>query len=149
MSEPRVKWFGHAAHFICGSHCRFHLATQVGHYLISTVGELWPERSSREVHASVHDPAWLAANGHLKGDQFDHAYMQRFGYETIGSNRLYETMVFKAGKPCTAKGCGCGLPAIDGSELDFAGYNDAKAATQGHTRMVAKYRRRALRGMAA
>jgi hypothetical protein len=33
------KWFGSAAHFICGRWCRFHLATQVGRYLISTVGE--------------------------------------------------------------------------------------------------------------
>ena len=36
------KWFGHAGHFICGTHCRFHPPTQVGKYLISTVGEDWP-----------------------------------------------------------------------------------------------------------
>jgi len=68
--------------------------------------------------------------------------MERFGYETVGCDRTYETMVFKAGKPCTAKGCKCGLPAIDGSELDFEGYNDAGAATLGHRKMVAKWRRK-------
>lgn len=136
------RWFGHAAHFICGQWCRFHLATQVGPWLVSTVGELWPERGTREIHAQVHDPAWMAANGHLKGDNFDAAYMKHFGYDTIGCDRKYETMVFLAGKPCKSRGCGCGLPAISGSELDFAGYNTAKAATEGHRKMVAKWRRK-------
>ena len=138
----KERWFGHAAHFICGSHCRFHLATQIGRYLISTVGELWPERGSREIHAEALDATWLAANRHLKGDAFESAYMKRFGYEEIGCDRKYETMVFKAGAPCKAKGCECGLPSIDGSKLDFAGYNDAKAAAAGHARLLAKWRRK-------
>lgn len=137
---PDVKWFGHAGHFICAPWCRFHLTTQVGPWLVSTVGEYWPDRPVREIHARTHDPKWLAQNGLLKGDAFDAAYMERFGYETIGCDRLYETMVFRAGAPCPAPKCGCGLPTIDGSEEDFSGYNDPASATKGHHAMVEKYR---------
>ena len=151
-----VKWFGHAAHFICGQWCRFHLATQVDGYLVSTVGEYWPERPSREIHAKIHDRAWLAENRHLKGDEFDHAYILKFGFHTVGCGRKYETMVFKAGDPCTAEGCGCGLPEIDGSEIDFLAYNDAAMATRGHMDLVKRYEakqrapklRRRVRGVA-
>ena len=33
------KWFGSPGHFNGGAWCRFHLCTQVGKYVISTVGE--------------------------------------------------------------------------------------------------------------
>ena len=135
----RERWFGHAAHFICGHMCRFHLATTANGYLISTVGEMWPPRSSREIHAGVYDAPWLEKNRHLLGDDFDAAYMKRFGYEEVGLDRKYETMVFRAGKPCVAKGCNCGLPGIDGSELDFAGYNTAEDATKGHMKLLRKW----------
>src|SRR6266850_5484134 len=98
--KKNLKWYGHAAHLIVGHDCRFHLATVVGKYLISTVGEYWPGRDSREIHAKVHDPKWAAENIVLKGDYFDFAYMKRFGFQEIGLNRKYETMVFKTGKPC-------------------------------------------------
>ena len=65
--------------------------------------------------------------------------MKRFGFEEIGCGRKYETMVFVAGVPCSAKGCGCGLPAISGSELDADGYNDAGSATAGHLSLCNKY----------
>lgn len=143
---PVIRWFGNAAHFIGGHECRFHMATQVGKYLVSTVGELWWSQGSRRITASIHDAEWYAANADKKGDDFDNAYMRRFGYDTVGLNRKYETMVFKAGKPCTAKDCNCGLPEIDGSELDFAGYNERGAATRGHMTMVAKYVRLSNKG---
>ncbi len=133
------KWFGHAGHLVVGDKCRFHLTTKVGRYLVSTVGEYWPERSSREIHAKVYDPKWLAENQHLKGDEFDHAYMKKFGFETIGYDRKYETMVFKAGKACSSKECGCGLPEINGSELDFLGYNNATDAATGHLKLCNKW----------
>ncbi len=141
MSAQAWRWFGHAGHFICSRDCQFHLATQVGQYLVSTVGEYWPPRRVREIHAEVHDPAWLAENDERLGDDFDAAYMKRFGFEEIGYQRLYETMVFRAGKPCTDPKCNCGLPAIDGSELDFAGYNGARAATEGHLALCRKWAR--------
>jgi hypothetical protein len=59
--------------------------------------------------------------------------------EEIGVGRKYETMVFRAGKPCDAVGCGCGLPQIDGTELDFSGYTNAKDATEGHMALCAKW----------
>lgn len=128
-------WFGDAGHFICGHYCRFHLCTLVGNYLVSTVGKLWFDSRSREISASVHDPAWLIENSHLKGDAWDSAYFKRFGYEDLGLNRKYETMVFRAGGPCEAEGCNCGIPRIDGNSLDFRGYNDAGDATRGHMDM--------------
>ena len=137
------KWFGAAGHLIVGRWCRFHLCTQVGSWLVSTVGEYWPERPTREIHAEVVDPEWLFLNAHRKGDDFDAAYMERFGYDTIGLGRLYETMVFRAGEPCSSEGCGCGMPSIDGQEQDFEGYNDAAAATRGHYEMCKRWAARA------
>lgn len=101
--------FGHAGHFIAAARCRFHLCTLV--------------------------------NGkHLVSTVGDY---RPNGYETeaepIGHNRLFETMAFPVtGNFCS---CGCGVPEIDnaGEPLDFAAYNDAKAATAGHAAMVAEF----------
>jgi hypothetical protein len=38
----KFKHFGYPAHFICADRCRFHLATQVGKYIVSTVGAFFP-----------------------------------------------------------------------------------------------------------
>jgi hypothetical protein len=138
MSE--WKWFGSAGHLCVGHDCRFHLCTLIGEHLISTVGEYWPDREVRMIHASCHDPAWLEANQHLKGDYFDRAYMQRFGFMEIGLDRIYETMVFKVtGEVCKSKECNCGMPTIISNELDFEGYNVAGDATRGHYRMCEKW----------
>ena len=137
--QTKWKWFGHAGHLCVGHLCRFHLCTLVGKYLVSTVGEYWPERPAREIHAQCHDPKWLAKNSILRGDDFNAAYMKRFGFEEIGCDRKYETMVFEAGKPCVAKDCGCGLPAISGSELDCLGANDAGTATKNHMQLCKKW----------
>jgi len=124
------RWFGNAAHLCVGHHCRFHLATLVGGgFLVSTAGQHWPDRDAREIHASIFDPGWFADNKHLKGGFFDEAYMRRFGFGEIGgSGRKYETMVFKAGKPCSIKGCGCGLPMISG-HMAMCGKLDRHPAT--------------------
>jgi hypothetical protein len=142
IPKQRWKWFGHAGHFICAQWCRFHLCTKVGPWLISTVGEYWPERGSREIHAKVYKPAWLVANQQLRGDDFDHAYMKEFGFAYIGYDRKYETMVFRAGDPCVSKDCGCGLPQISGLELDFTGYNKAWDAARGHMMLCQKWAKR-------
>lgn len=60
----------------------------------------------------------------------------------IGMNRLYETMVFKAGKPCDVKDCGCGLPRTNGNDLDFRGYNTASDAARGHMDLCRKWARK-------
>jgi hypothetical protein len=59
--------------------------------------------------------------------------------EEIGFGRFYETMVFRAGKPCKAAGCGCGLPETSGSEIDFGGYNTAGEARKGHIELCLKW----------
>ena len=139
IAKDKWEWFGNAGHFICGHNCRFHLCTKVGKYLVSTVGQLWPSRESREVHAEVYDSKWLEKNAARLGDDFDNAYFERFGYETIGCDRTFETMVFKAGARCKEPGCKCGMPSIGGSELDFKGYNTAGEATKGHMAMCRKW----------
>jgi hypothetical protein len=137
---PRAEWewFGHAGHFICARWCQFHLCTKVGGFLVSTVGEYWPDRTVREIHARCTDPQWLDENRNLKGDYFDSAYMKRFGFKEIGCDRKYETMVFKAGARCAAIDCGCGLPSINGSALETGCYNDAGAAARGHFELCEK-----------
>lgn len=59
--------------------------------------------------------------------------------QDIGYNRKYETMVFKAGRRCKAPGCMCGLPTINGQELDFSGYNTPREANKGHLTMCHKW----------
>ena len=110
----------HAGHFILGHRCQFRLNTYVGKYIVSTVGELWNERGSREIYAKIHDPNWLDKNKHLLGDYFDNAYMKKFGFEDIGCERKYETMVFKARK---SKYSCCPYEIIVSKEVDFMGYN--------------------------
>lgn len=105
---PRAKWewFGTAGHLCVSNWCRFHLTTQVGNFLVSTVGEYFPP------HATERDCPKKPTE--------------------IGCGRTYETMVFAAGEPC---GCGCGLPTISGAEIEADSYNDAAAATAGHNAM--------------
>lgn len=109
IPKDEWRWFGSAGHLIVGSDCRFHLATLVGDVLVSTVGDYHPP----------HDH-----------DGKPH---------TIGLERLYETMVFKAGKPCTEPECLCGMPEIAGCEMDFAGYNTRGHAQRGHLDMCEKW----------
>lgn len=140
IPESEWKWFGNAGHLIVAAWCRFHMCTQIGDYMVSTVGEYWPDRVSREIHARIHDPKWLEQYGILKGDNFDAKYMERFGYETIGCDRTFETLVFKAGKPCNSETCNCGLPyPSDWGELEANGYNTAGDATRGHMAMCEKW----------
>jgi len=121
---PKSKWlhFGFSAHFICGRWCRFHMATQVGPWLISTVGLYVPNYKTGGSERGESD--WLMANPNG---------------EEIGCGRFYETMVFHAGKACDAPECGCGMPEVDGSDIDFRGYLTPREATIGHRDMCAKW----------
>jgi hypothetical protein len=139
MKKDRWVWQPHPGHFICSRWCRFKLNTYVGGYLVSTVGEMWLERGSREIHAKIYDPAWYAENVHRKGDDFDHEYMKKFGYEEIGCGRKYETMVFKARK--SGHQC-CPYEADVTHDVDMQGYNDAAAAAKGHLALCEKWSKR-------
>ena len=118
IPKEEWKWFGSPGHFICARWCRFHLCTQVGKFLISTVGEYVHPRHAMGFEKM--EAEWLESNP--------------YG-EDIGCGRKYETMVFLAGQVCTRVGCGCGMPTIDGAELDTSGYNTAGDATKGHMEM--------------
>lgn len=128
------KWFGSAGHLIVASHCRFHLFTQVGPWLISTIGEYVPDSGVQEVLAKSRG---IELQG--RGDYREADWMQKNGYEEIGFGRTYETMVFLAGKPCDAPDCNCGQPEIDGCEQEMEPYNDRAAANAGHLAMCEKY----------
>ncbi|KKM13440.1 hypothetical protein LCGC14_1716210 [marine sediment metagenome] len=135
MKRDKWVWMGHAGHFILGHRCRFHLSTYVGKYIVSTVGELWNDRLVREIHAKIYDKKWLSENIYLKGDIFDAAYFKKFGYEEVGCNRLFETMVFKAKK--SENKC-CPYEMISG-EKDFEGYNTDEDAYKGHIELCTKW----------
>lgn len=137
MNKSKWIWMPHAGHLIVGSQCQFHLNTYVGKYIVSTVGEYWPDREMREIHAKVHEPKWLEANSHLKGDEFDHAYREHFGFEDIGCDRKYETMVFKAVK--FKKLLCCPYRVTDWSDIDFGSYNTAEDAYKGHLKLCTKW----------
>ena len=97
------------------------MATKVGPWLVSTVGEYIHPRNSGANERSEEE--YLRDNP--KGEE-------------IGIGRHYETMVFKAGVECS---CGCGLPTIDGSEQDFIGAETAKEAAEAHRKLCLKYSR--------
>ena len=118
------KWLGNPAHFICGRWCRFHLATLIGPWLVSTVGAFVHPRNSGGSEKT--EDEWLAANA---------------PGENIGYQRKFETMVFRAGKRCEAKGCDCGLPTLggDGIELGCIGANTAGDATKAHMQLCLEW----------
>lgn len=122
IPKEQWEWFGNNGHLCVGKWCRFHLTTKVGKYLVSTVGQyVHPRHSNGSERAEAE---WLKAN---------------WPGEEIGCGRTFETMVFEAGAPCAEEKCGCGMPGISWSELDFAGYNNGKDATAGHMEMCEKW----------
>lgn len=130
------EWYGHAGHLIVGSDCRFHLATLVGPWWVSTVGEWLPDSATWDIYAQS---AGVTLKG--RGDARRNQFLSDVGYVEIGCDRKYETMVFRSsGRRCETPDCGCGLPLVDEwGELDSDGYNDARSAREGHLAMCAKW----------
>lgn len=134
MKHPET-WMPHAAHFICGRSCAFHLATHVNGYIISTVGEYHPS-TSRDARGDLR----MAPGGGILA--------RRDGEkpEEIGAGRLYETMVFRARKMEWAEvtkpedRC-CPYEIVSGDNIDFAPYNHPGDAYAGHLKLVKKYAR--------
>lgn len=128
------RWYGWAGHFIGWRDCRFHLCTQIGDYLVSTVGAYLPDSRVRDVLAPIRG---IALEG--QGDDRETDWMRKVGYEKIGVDRTYETMVFRvSGDVCQHDDCGCGLPEIIPTELGFEGYLHPGEATRGHHAMCAR-----------
>lgn len=148
----------HAGHLCVGHMCRFHLNTYVNGYIISTVGELWPgsdvcrifvesrrkfPRLVIDDHGKVVEEKILTDEETekllaLKGDYFDHAYLRIFGYEDLGLNRKYETMVSAAEKQDEEHAKCCPWRAA-GSSLVMDGYNDPICAYEGHLALCEEY----------
>src|SRR5487761_2671318 len=84
-------WMPHPGHFICARNCGFHLTTCVGDFIVSTVGDFLPDITVREIYATTQG---IKLKG--KGDERLDDYMEKIGYEEVGCDRLYETMVFPA-----------------------------------------------------
>ncbi len=125
-------WMPHPAHFICAFDCRFHLATMVGSHIVSTVGELWPCDGTRKIIAETRG---ITING--IGDEAKYDYMEKIGFDTIGCDRKYETMVFKA-ESVPDRGC-CPWKVANYTELEINGYNSPKEAFEGHMDLCAKW----------
>lgn len=124
----------HPGHFICSNQCRFILNTWVNGYIVSTVGEYFPSSDVRKILANSR-----GIKIEDKGDYWDADYMQKIGFEPIGLDRLYETMVFKAKK--SKEKCCPYVMRTPAREIDFAGYNDPGEAYRGHLKMCNKYDR--------
>lgn len=137
MKKDKWLWMPHAGHFICGNQCRFHLNTYVGGYIVSTVGEYFPDAPVREI---------IAASRGVKlegiGDAREYDYLKKIGFEDLGCDRKYETMVFPAMRAPKDQGC-CPFKMKSASSLDFAGYNDAEQAREGHMKLCAKWAKKA------
>ena len=100
------RWCGHAHHFIGGPRCRYHLATWVGDYLVSTVGDYVPDGHS--------EPMSLGP----EPDMF------------------FETMVFTAhlvDDPDRDDNCH-GYTVTSWTEVDAWRYQAVEAANEGHLR---------------
>jgi len=139
MKKENWVWMPHAGHFILSSQCQFKLNTYVGKYIVSTVGELWNVRVVREIHAKVFDLKWFNKNKHKQGDDFDMAYMKKFGFEDLGYERKYETMVFKAKKTKEAEAMCCPYEVSDYNNIDYVGYSTAVEAYKGHLKLCEKW----------
>lgn len=131
MERNKWAWMPHPGHLIVARNCRFHLNTYVGKYIISTVGEYLPDYQVREIIAQSRK---ITLKG--KGDDRLADYMKKIGYEDIGLDRKYETMVFPAKK---SKNKCCPHEMKDANNVDFDSYNSAADATVGHYKMCKKW----------
>jgi len=131
MKKENWIWMGHPAHFCAANRCGFSLATYVGGYIVSTLGEYVPDAPVREILAQSRN---IILEG--RGDVREADWMKKVGYEEIGSGRTYETMVFKAIKQNSI--C-CPYEILCSEQLDFEGYNSAEEATKGHYKMCKKW----------
>ena len=130
------EWFGVPGHLIVAQDCRFHLATRVGPWLVSTVGEWLPDSAFWHI---FEDSMGVTLEG--RGDDRRADFLNKVGFVDIAGGRKYETMVFRTtGERCTAEDCGCGMPLVsDWGEIDSAGYNDRGDAQRGHMTMCERW----------
>lgn len=115
-TPDKWEWYGYPAHFICANDCRFRLATLVGNFIVSTVGDLYHSHRPNE--------------------------RQTLG---AGDDSFFETYVFSAGSVCKDCPCG-EVRIGNGCEIEGIRAATAKDARENHMRMCRKYSRRAATG---
>lgn len=128
IPKSEWEWYGSPAHLIVADKCRFHMATKIGEFIVSTVGECVPPESMMKND--------LLAKG-IKppipfGDDGEALYLDTFGFREVGSGRKYETMVFRVS---VVVDCECRMPDHNCSELYMDGYNSCGDAHKGHHRI--------------
>lgn len=116
MTKSNWKWYGTAGHLCVADSCLFHLLTDVGNYIVSTIGDYRP-RYKHDGNESLPEP------------------------QEIGYKRLFETYVFKySGGFCE---CGCGTPKpADLSEVDALPANTYEEANTNHLKLCQKWSRK-------
>ena len=107
------KWYGFPAHFICSSRCQFRMATEVGNYIISTVG------------------AMRDATGNSPDEQIGYGRT----FETM-------VFIAERHARCRDEACGCGMPD-KGDEVETLPANTAGEAQKNHMKLCRKYARKA------
>ena len=55
ITPDKWIWYGYPAHFICASRCAFRMATKVGRYIVSTVGDMRDDRGDATSQTIGHD----------------------------------------------------------------------------------------------
>lgn len=131
MQKSEWTWMPHAGHLIVSNDCRFRLNTCVGEFIVSTVGEYFPDAGVREILAESRGVKLVG-----RGDERRADYMRKIGFEDIGCDRKYETMVFFS-EP-SGEGC-CPHTPRNYRELDCRGYNSAADATKGHLELCEEW----------
>ncbi len=136
ITRDKWIWMGHPAHFICARDCKFFMATRVGKYIVSSVGEYFPDAPVREIFAQSRG---ITLTG--MGDARQYDYMKKVGYEELHSGGyLYETYVFKAIKNKAKGGCeACPYIIESGSNVDSMCFKTRGEAFKGHYKMCDKW----------
>lgn len=137
INRNKWIWMPHPAHFICAKDCKFFLATKVGKYIVSTVGEYLPDSRIRQIYANSRG---IKIDG--MGDSWDADYLKKVGYEDLHfGGVLYETMVFRAKKsPKDTRSITCCPWRIIVSEcMDEKWYKTANEAYKGHYKLCDKF----------
>lgn len=134
IDKSQWTWMPHPAHFICSFDCRFHLAMRVGRYLISSIGEYFPDAPVREIIAESME---IELKG--RGDMRKADFLKRIGYQEIGYARKYETMVFYASLNENPEHQCCPYRIESGNEIESCGANTATEAYNNHMKMCEMY----------
>lgn len=116
MDKSKWIWMPHPAHYILRWRCQFRLATYVGGYIVSTVGEQVPgDTKVKDTSTAIFS---VDFESFTKDDEF------------------YESMVFETIK--TDNDC-CPYKMKAGSELEIKYYKTSSEAVAGHNELCEKW----------